>query len=120
MTISGLKSTLKEIEELKSQLPRPPSPEDMELMAYMASLTPEEIARAGQILIRMDNGKQPTPEDIAFILELDARPPVTLPQIDPTQLQCFICGQQPAYPRDGSEPICEPCYKSMLGSYYGR
>lgn len=112
MTIPGLKSLRAELEGL--DLPPYPTPEDLEAQRFMASLTPEEIDKAGEILI----DASPTPEDMVFMADLAAREPADLPRVDSSQPVCHICGQQPAYPRDGSWSICEACYSAMLGNAY--
>jgi len=121
MTLPGVKSLMKELESLGEYLPPPPSSEELESRGWMAALTSAEIARGGEILTRMGNDEEPTEADIDFLLELINRPPVdSLPEVDPSQPVCFICGQQPAWERGQppSRPVCEPCWKHMLGCAY--
>ena len=110
----NLASLSKQITELKESLPKEPSPEALEARRWLAGLTPAEIDRAGAILIDADNGQEPTEGDIAFHQEIAAREPVDLPAIDPRQPVCVICRGQPAYPRDGSLPLCQGCYDDEL------
>jgi len=108
----NLKSVTKEIAELKGLLPPEPTPQDLEARRFLAALTPEEIDRAAEILIDAQNGQEPTPEEMAFLAELEAREPVDLPPIDRSRPACHICGLQPATERGNppSRPICDSCF----------
>jgi len=108
------------LEEL-AEWARPPDPERVKSARWMAALSREEISRGGEILTRMGNDQQPTAEDVDFMLELISRPPVdSLPPIDHSKPQCFVCGQQPAWERGNppSNPVCEDCWRHMLGHAY--
>lgn len=112
--IPGMKSLARDLDDLRSQLPPEPRPEDEEARCWLAGLSPEEFARGAEILI----DAQPTEADLAFIEALAARAPVDLPKTDPSQPACHACGQQPATEREGSWPICDSCWRAMLGRAY--
>ena len=115
MTLTGLKSTMRDVEELKELLPTPPSPEDESVRRLLASLTIDETIEAGRILSRMDAGLEPTDEEFAFMLELERRPRPVLPPIDYSKTRCHICGEQPVLSEDND--VCDKCYRAA-GGYF--
>lgn len=119
MTLTGIKTVQREVEELAAMLPKQPTPEDEETRCWLAALTPEEIARGAEILIRASNDEPPSDEDLAFIREIASRPPVDLPPIKPYQPVCIVCGQQPAFEwcDPPAQPFCEECWKAALGRW---
>ena len=89
-----------------------------EYRAFRAKFTREEFAMVGNLLVthRTRGLTQAESETLAEILErVDSRPPVSLPPINPNEPRCNCCGEQPAYERDGSLPICDECFREMIG-----
>ena len=111
MTLTGIKSTRKEVEEIRAMFPRPPemSPEDE---AFLASCTPAEICKISEILIRFDDDQeidleQLTPDEIEFLVNINERPVPPLPAIDHSQPRCGACGRQPV----NEHGFCAVCFE---------
>ena len=56
-----------------------------------------------------------TQEEIDILNALLSRPILPMPPINKNEPRCNVCGEQPANERDGSLPLCDSCYKSMIG-----
>ena len=106
MTLAGIKSTRNELEKIQLMFPRPPklSPEEE---AFLASLTPAEVEKISAILIRADNGKEPTLEEIRYLSEIEARPVPPMPPIDRAKPRCRSCGRQPV----NEHGFCAICFE---------
>jgi hypothetical protein len=116
MTLTGIKTAIKEIEAIQEMMPRAPTAEDEALKRFLGALTAREVLQAGRILSRMDAGIPPTTEEDAFLVEICERPKPPLPEIDPSQPVCEHCHRQPAIERD-SGTSCEDCYDAAGGNF---
>lgn len=86
--------------------------------AFRAKFTREEFALVGDLLVmhRTRDLTQAESETLAKILErVESRSPASLPPIIHGEPRCNCCVEQPAYERDGSLPICDECFKVMIG-----
>lgn len=93
-------------------------PNNDEYRAFRAKFTREEFDIVGNLLVthRTRGLTQAESETLAEILErVESRSPVSLPPIIHGEPRCNCCGEQPAYERDGSLPICDECLKAMIG-----
>ncbi|MEI7638311.1 MAG: hypothetical protein WCJ37_13465, partial [Syntrophus sp. (in: bacteria)] len=114
MTLAGLKTTMKEIAELKGMLPKQPTAQDDAQAAFMARFTSREIIRISEILTRADRDINPTVEEVAFLTAMVDRPTMPLPPITPGEPVCDHCGRQPASERDLGF-MCDACWREMGG-----
>jgi hypothetical protein len=93
-----------------------------ENIAWFARFTPDEIGQMGNIIIDHQLAgdvdlENLTPVELHLMLELLSRPIKPLPPINKDEPVCHICRwRQPARERDGSWPICDECWKYMLGN----
>jgi hypothetical protein len=114
--ITGLKSVEREVEALREMLPRQPTAQDDAQAAFMARFTSREIIRISEILTRVDQGTDPTVEEVAFLQEMEARPILPLAPIDPTKPVCEHCNKQPASER-ALAILCDDCWGAMGGNF---
>ena len=121
MTLTGIKSTRNELEEIRAMFPRPSemSPEE----AFLASCTPAEICKISEILIRFDDDQeidleQLTPDEIEFLVNINERPVPPMQPIDHSQPRCHACGRQPAHLWDASDvfSFCDACFEQLGGN----
>jgi hypothetical protein len=95
--------------------------------AWLHTLTFDEKGRLFEILFQhnhlatIEDLGNLTQDDLDFLEYVNAKlencPPS--PPVDVSKPTCNICGMQPAFERDGSWPLCEACYKEMVGISYG-
>lgn len=116
MTLSGLKTTHKELDALKAMLPRLPTIMDKLAEAWLAVLSPGEISRVASILVRLGNGTAPTQAESEFMDRLIERPGTALPLADRRAPSCHVCRAQPAT-QDGTWSFCKTCHDAMAGEH---
>ena len=94
-----------------------------ELQAFRASLTPAEVGKNAEILMKFDDDQaidlnQLSLEEGEFLIKILKRPVPPMPPIDHSQPRCRVCGRQPAYLRDASDvfPFCDACFEQMGGN----
>jgi hypothetical protein len=118
MTLAGLKSTQKEIADIRELLPRQPTAEDEATARFMAKFTTREIIKIGDILVRLDRGEEPTEEEATFLHEMEDRPAPPLAPIIPGQPVCAHCNKQPASKRELDFGICcDDCFDAVGGNF---
>jgi hypothetical protein len=118
MTLTGLKTTQKEIAEIRELLPRPPTAEDEATARFMAKFTAREIIKIGNILARADNGEEPTEAEMAFLQEMADRPAPPLAPIVQGQPICRLCKKQPASERRlDFGTLCDDCFDAAGGNF---
>jgi len=118
MTLTGIRTTMKEVEAIREMLPKTPSPMDVAVDEFMGKFSAQEICRMGSILTRVDNGVPPTNEENEFMSAMESRPTMSLPPIMAGQPVCQYCHKQPASERELAFGVCcDDCFVTMGGNF---
>ncbi len=112
--------SIKGFEQRLDNLSFGPRERSDEERAWFYRFTPSEIGLIGNILINHKLAgdhllEKLTQEEIDILNALLSRPILPMPPINKNEPRCNVCGEQPAYERDGSLPICDACYAYMIG-----
>jgi len=121
MTLASLRAVENQISELKQLLSS--EPQSDEVRAFLASLSPEELDRMSEILIRhslVDDlpFENLTPAEVAYLEPLFERPAQAIPIVRGKPV-CACCGCQPAIERgEVGEGVfwCDRCWQQTCPS----
>lgn len=83
---------------------------------FLAGLSWAELDKMSEIFIKHElAGDKPyenlSEAEIAFLAPIFERPVQPVPPIDHSKPACIACGNQPAFERDGSLPLCDKCFE---------